>query len=510
MSPLSLRNSRWVISVLTQTVVAPCATAVIPGAASPVGRRGCQPRSAGQPVFTGYDDRRPPKSTSSGRVSTESARQPRHKSKSLSTDRISGPFLSDLPDRFAVTRSAFPAHRTRCSSCELGWLVVSVMSAVDELTRADVSVDLQAMPAFAVGELLVQIERASRALEALRAEAIGRFDAAGGAAADGSRSTAAWLRHHCQFTPGEAKEHVQTARALRELPLTMSALASGRIAYASAAAICSLAADAPPEVMRSTESEMLTAADCLNPADLRRFVGRLRYTYAREAVRRDEASRYQLRQFHLASTFDKLGAVQGWLLPEVAAGLRVLLENRMSPPAPDDDRTRSQRMHDALAAWIEESLSTGDVRHDGGERPHVTVVVDLQTLRDAPGAPPALLERYGPITGEAARRLCCDAQVARVITDGKSEILDAGRLTRTITPAQRRALIVRDGDTCVVSGCTTPTRWCQVHHLKPWFEGGPTDLDNLGYVCLSDHHDVHEGGNTLRRHPGGRWEKQPP
>lgn len=384
------------------------------------------------------------------------------------------------------------------------------MSAVGELSRSDVAVDVAAMPVSAVGELLVQIERASRALEALRAAAIGRFDAAGGAAADGSRSTAAWLRRHCMFTPGEAYERVRTARALRDLPLAAHALATGRIPYASAAAICSLAADAPAEVMRGSEAEMLVAAQQLNPADLRRFVARLRYTHAQDAVRRDEASRYELRQFHLASSFDRLGAVQGWLLPEVAAGLRILLENRLSPPAAGDARTRQQRMHDAFAAWIEESLSMGDVHRDGGERPHVTVVVDLQTLRDAPGAPAALLERYGPVSGEAARRLCCDAQVARVVTDGKSEILDTGRLTRTVTPAQRRALIVRDGDTCVVPGCSTPTRWCQVHHLKPWSEGGRTDLDNLGYVCLPDHHDVHEGGYALRRHPDGRWEKRPP
>ena len=150
------------------------------------------------------------------------------------------------------------------------------------------------------------------------------------------------------------------------------------------------------------------------------------------------------------------------------------------------------------------------MHHDGGERPHITVVVDAQALRDAPGAPPALLERHGPVSGDAARRLCCDAQVARVITDGASEILDAGRLTRTVTPAQRRALIVRDGDTCVIPGCATPTRWCQAHHLIPWSQGGPTDLGHPGHVCLPHHHDVHEGGHTLRRHPDGRWEKRPP
>ena len=393
---------------------------------------------------------------------------------------------------------------------------MSVMSAVGELARAQPDqlgadgVDVDALPIAAVGELLVQIERAARALEALRTRVIGRFDAAGGGSVDGSASTAAWLRHHCGLDPRDAQQRVQTARVLREMPLTADALASGHIPYASVTAICSLAADAPMEVMRACEPEMLTAAGQLNPQQLRRFVARLRYTYAKDAVRRDEANRYELRQVHLASSFERLESLNGWLLPETAAGLRILLENRMSAPAPGDDRSRPQRMHDALAAWVEETLSTGDVRRDGGERPHVTVIVPLAALQDQPGAPPALLERYGPVSGGAARRLCCDAQVARVVTDGKSEILDTGRLTRTVTPAQRRALIARDGDTCVVPGCTVPTRWCQVHHLKPWSRGGGTDLDNLAHVCLPHHHNVHEERYTLTRQPDGTWTWTPP
>ena len=275
-------------------------------------------------------------------------------------------------------------------------------------------------------------------------------------------------------------------------------------------AIAGLAADAPAETMRASEPDLLTAARRLNPADLRSFVGRLRYVYARQAIARDEAARYQLRQLHLASSFDRLETLNGWLTPETAAGLRILLENRMSPPGPDECRTRPQRMHDAFATWIEETLATGGLRQDGGERPHVTVIVDLATLEDRPGAPAALLERHGPISGEAARRLACDAQIARIITDGPSQILDAGRLTRTATPAQRRALIARDGLNCVVPGCSTPTRWCQVHHLKPWALGGSTDLDGLGHICLSHHHNVHEGGCTLARNPDGSWDWRPP
>ncbi|MEO6711846.1 MAG: DUF222 domain-containing protein, partial [Mycobacteriales bacterium] len=213
------------------------------------------------------------------------------------------------------------------------------MTAVDELARAELDfgadshIDVDSMPVVAVGQLIVRIEQASRALEALRTRAIGRFDAAGGASIDGSPSTAAWLRGRCSLDPRDAQARVHTARVLRQLSATADALRAGRIPFANAVLIASLAKDAPIEVMRACEQEMLDVAERLNPAQLRAFIGRLRYTYAREAVAKDEANRYALRQLHLASRFDELHSVNGWLMPETAVGLQILLEARMTPPA---------------------------------------------------------------------------------------------------------------------------------------------------------------------------------
>ena len=97
---------------------------------------------------------------------------------------------------------------------------MSVISEVDVLASRYAA----GMPAAAQAALLVEIEGAARALEALRTRVIGDFDAAGGASLDGSPSTAAWLRHHCGFDPRDAEQRVQTARVRRELPLTAAAL----------------------------------------------------------------------------------------------------------------------------------------------------------------------------------------------------------------------------------------------------------------------------------------------
>ncbi|MGH8910448.1 MAG: DUF222 domain-containing protein [Egibacteraceae bacterium] len=154
------------------------------------------------------------------------------------------------------------------------------------------------------------------------------------------------------------------------------------------------------------------------------------------------------------------------------------------PPGEDDARTAEQRRADALVEFARRSLNHGDLPDTGGVRPHMTVIVDLPTLLGQPGAPAARLDRLGAISGETARRLACDAAISRVIVNGPSQILDAGRATRTVTPAQRRALVVRDKG-CV--GCQAPPAWCEAHRPRQpppparpkRAVGGPTDLRNL-------------------------------
>jgi hypothetical protein len=91
-----------------------------------------------------------------------------------------------------------------------------------------------------------------------------------------------------------------------------------------------------------------------------------------------------------------------------------------------------------------------------------------------------------------------------VITDGASQPLDVGRRTRTIPPAIRTALVVRDRG-CAFPGCDRPPSWTDAHHREHWADGGPTSLDNLVLLCRTHHRAVHEGGWQLIHDPDGRW-----
>ncbi len=114
-----------------------------------------------------------------------------------------------------------------------------------------------------------------------------------------------------------------------------------------------------------------------------------------------------------------------------------------------------------------------------------------------PGCAAGELEWSEPITADTVRRIACDCAMTRVLLGPNSEPIDVGRCTRTIPPALRRALVVRDHH-CRFPGCDRPADWCDGHHLIHWTDGGETKLGNTCLLCRRHHRFVHELGWQLR------------
>jgi hypothetical protein len=81
--------------------------------------------------------------------------------------------------------------------------------------------------------------------------------------------------------------------------------------------------------------------------------------------------------------------------------------------------------------------------------------------------------------------------------------LDLGRPTETVPAWLRKAVALRDQH-CGFPGCEVPPEYCQVHHIVPRAEGGPTSLENTTLGC-SFHHliVVHRWGWRLTLNPDG-------
>jgi hypothetical protein len=303
---------------------------------------------------------------------------------------------------------------------------------------------------------------------------------------------------------------------------------------------------------------LLEAARRLDPPRLRRLVAHLRYVADPDAADAEAQRRYERRGLWLAPTWEGMLAIGGHLDPEAGQTLLAALEPLARPTGAEDERNGNQRNADALAELARRSLQAGSLPRSGGVRPQLLVTVDLDSLLGHDSSPGGELGWTGSLPAQAAQRLACDAALTRVLvtrqqpnnpsnqtTDGTAgaagtagrnghgagglagrlrvairllppalggaptQPLEVGRTTRTVAPAQRNALVVRDGG-CAFPGCDRPQGWCEAHHLRHWAHGGPTDLANLALLCWAHHRAVHEGGWQLQRDPDGRLAATPP
>ncbi|AHH95495.1 HNH endonuclease signature motif containing protein [Kutzneria albida] len=205
---------------------------------------------------------------------------------------------------------------------------------------------------------------------------------------------------------------------------------------------------------------------------------------------------YPRREFRYDTRRDGSVRFHGCLDAETGALLEAILSPLAKPHDAGDTRTLPERQGDAFA----ELLETSTTPTEGGERPHIAVTIPLTTLQTGLGTT--------ELAPSAIRRLACDAKVLPVILGSNSEPLDIGRISYTVPPHLRRALIVRDKH-CAFPGCRRRPSSCHAHHIIHWADGGDTALTNLVLLCGMHHRLIHHSGWTIHM-ANGRPEFTPP
>ena len=344
-----------------------------------------------------------------------------------------------------------------------------------------------------LAEDMVELRRTMDRLEFQFSRRLRLFSKRRGYATLGFVSLISWLRRACRLMPGAAMQHSEVARNLPSLPHTSTALASGDIGFHHAAVIARSVTEVGAEAVAAEESRLVRAAHNLDPKYLSYLTRRLRYSIDPDGTLAHSNDQYDYRYVHLSQTLDGVFYLDGRLDAEGGATLRTALnalESRL------DERSGAMRRADAMVEMARKQLDAGTLPEVAGQKPHLSVIASTATLAKAPGAPAADLEWSQPITADAARRLACDSAMTRVVLGPSSEPIDVGRCTRTIPPALRRALVVRDRG-CRFPGCDRPPDWCDGHHLIHWIDGGETALSNTCLLCRRHHRFVHELGWRL-------------
>lgn len=150
---------------------------------------------------------------------------------------------------------------------------------------------------------------------------------------------------------------------------------------------------------------------------------------------------------------------------------------------------REWSLVDAFAEVVQRSLRA-DGETGRRDRYRVYLHVDVDGSVSDPWhrlLPPAL-----------ARQISCDADVRPVLSEGGVPI-QAGRSRRRIDPDLRRMILWRDQG-CCVPGCGVHHR-LDVHHIRHWLDGGPTDTSNLIAVCPTHHRMIHSGELSVTGDP---------
>jgi hypothetical protein len=304
---------------------------------------------------------------------------------------------------------------------------------------------------------------------------------------DGATSMVAWLVQRCGVSAATAREWVTAAVKLPALPNIAEALSQGKLSFDQVKPLVEVA---KPE----TDALLAEQATHWSAKQVRELAMAARNQsderssgiYARRFLRFDDRRR----------------TLTGTLPEEQYAVVKSSLIARVRRRGPGRDRTPfDQRMADALVSvcradaagkGTEPGTEAGASQAGGARRNRPTVVVhaDMTFLAGADGG--AELDVLGPVSREVARRLACDAKVLVSADGADGRSLNLGRTRRDPSDPQRIEIRRRDKG-CRFPGCTH-TEFTDVHHVRHWIDGGPTDLNNLVELCDQHHRCVHEMG----------------
>ncbi|HWN36319.1 MAG TPA: DUF222 domain-containing protein [Pseudonocardia sp.] len=257
------------------------------------------------------------------------------------------------------------------------------------------------------------------------------------------------------------------------LPATATALDGWEIDRAHAEVIeRALSSDAAqrldPGTWAGVETTLADLARLYRPDELAQLAANLIEQLDQDGPPPDDADQL-VNELHLAkSRTGGGGRIKGQLdaatFDVVARAIRATMTPAKSadPAGLGRDTSLGQRQAEALGAICEHALDDGYLPAEGGERPHITAIVNFETMRSQ--ARGAELEFGGHTTAGELRRMLCDAKITPVVLGGDGQPLDVGREKRCVTPAQRKAIAARDRG-CAHPGCDRTPLWCQIHHI---------------------------------------------
>jgi hypothetical protein len=354
------------------------------------------------------------------------------------------------------------------------------------------------------GETIVFFERQMNRLQCGLSTSVAQFDQWGEWASAGALSVTAWIDTRCHLPKKEAKAELRRGHALPGLPLAAAAWAAGDIGAAQIDVLVRLKRPVTEEALARDEAILVDAARTMKFASFCQVAsyweqhadqdGTDAATLAREA-RRDAYLVPSPDGYLGKMNFDVLGgAIVAKELKRIEEELFQAdwaeAKERLGrdPHADELARTPAQRRADAM---IEMATRSATAPADGRRpEPLFTVLIDYPTFLGRISQ----LEQ-GPVVTPGSLIPWLDAATFERIVFGPDNRAECSKTSRLFTGATRRAIEVRDLE-CQHEFCDLSAEKCQIDHIVPFSEGGPTVQDNGQALC--------------GRHNRMRYERPPP
>jgi hypothetical protein len=324
----------------------------------------------------------------------------------------------------------------------MGTAPASVREALD-MVRAGLeylaAADAAQLPAATQAECLRELEQTGAVYTAARASFLAVFTARQGCADDGDYSAVSWLMHRTGITRGAAVGHAAWAKRVGTHPRVIAALAARQVTESVGRLIC-LWTGRLPEQFRDDADEVLLAAAAagLGLEELASLFAEMYERARSELPDEDPDGDFADRALKLATTFGGAGVVHGDLTPECAEMVGRVLDALSAPVGADDERTRDQRYHDALAEAMRRLMAAGLLPERAGAPVKAWAHISLADLLRLDGDS-ALQEEWTAqvrarwaahrarasetgasdgawLDGDAAAAIACDAAMVPVVT----------------------------------------------------------------------------------------------
>src|ERR671910_26457 len=336
------------------------------------------------------------------------------------------------------------------------------------------------------GDALAAVMALRDRLDARISDAVAAVDASGLWELEGATSMTAWLADRGGMARARAAATASRARKLAPLSLSPGLWRDGGVSGGQVDAIAANLDADTLGLFAAHEAAVVPSLVELSPRDVTVAMR----TWREAATADGDPEPERPHALHLSRTLADRWRLDGTLGPETGALLATALRLAQTP---DDHgqpaRSPATRRAVALGDICRHFLDHQQHRRGGRHRPHLNLVIDLERHLTHPNA--------GATTSDGTRldrasveRLLCDAALHRVVTAGRSTILDYGTATRTIPAPLFNALVIPDRH-CRFPGCDRPAQWCEGHHVRFWDHDGPTRLDNLVLLCSRHHHLLH-------------------